>query len=82
MRTENPITIDCDEVVEVVTDYLERALRDDELAVLEHHLETCKKCATYVEQMRQTIAGLRQLEQPAGRPPGFDDLLTAFRGRT
>ena len=50
----------CQELVELVTDYLEDTLPDEERARFEAHLALCPGCVTYLEQMRQTIqlAGL------------------------
>ena len=73
--------MDCIEVVEVVSDYLERALTEDEARRLEAHLAECADCETYVAQMRTTIAALRGLAEPAGEPAGLDELLAAFRRR-
>jgi anti-sigma factor RsiW len=73
-------TLRCIEVVEIVTDYLERALSPAETRRLEEHLELCPGCLAYVAQMRQTIAVLGRLDRPAA-PAAFDDLLVAFRER-
>lgn len=74
--------IRCIEVVELVTDYLERQLSDYEVAVLEGHLAKCPNCSAYVEQMRQTISALGALPPLAAEPPDFDELLATFRART
>jgi anti-sigma factor RsiW len=69
----------CDEAVTMVTDYFERALPAEQRAILERHLAWCDWCATYVQQMRETIrmAGtLRDEDVPA---PVMDVLLAAFR---
>jgi anti-sigma factor RsiW len=62
----------------MVTDYFEGALSVGERAVLERHLSWCDWCATYLEQMRDTIrlAGtLREADVPA---PVMDVLLEAL----
>jgi anti-sigma factor RsiW len=51
----------CQELVELVTDYLEGALDPSRLAALDAHLAGCDGCGAYVEQMRQTVAALRGL---------------------
>src|SRR5919112_399690 len=48
--------IACREVVELVTDYLERALPADETSLFEQHIDFCDGCKVYVEQMRATVA--------------------------
>jgi hypothetical protein len=70
----------CIEVVEIVTDYFERALSETERIRLESHVEICEGCEAYLEQMRRTIAALRGLDAPT-RPPDLDTLLAAFRAR-
>ena len=47
--------ITCQEVVELVTDYLETALPADETALFEQHLNFCEGCVWYVDQMRTTV---------------------------
>jgi anti-sigma factor RsiW len=58
-RTAEELT--CQELVELVTDYLEGVLDPSRLAALDAHLAACDGCDTYVEQMRQTVAALRGL---------------------
>jgi anti-sigma factor RsiW len=68
----------CDQAVTMVTDYFEGTLSVEERAVLERHLSWCDWCATYVEQMRETVrlAGtLREEDVPA---PVMDVLLEAL----
>ena len=45
----------CQEMVEVVTNYLDDALPPDERQRFERHLSYCAGCTTYVDQMRETI---------------------------
>ncbi|HET6910089.1 MAG TPA: zf-HC2 domain-containing protein [Mycobacteriales bacterium] len=45
----------CQEMTEVVTDYLDTALPADDVQRFERHLSYCAGCSTYVEQMRETI---------------------------
>ena len=45
----------CQEVVELVTDYLEGALADAERQRFERHLAGCPHCTEYLAQMRETI---------------------------
>ena len=69
----------CAEAVTMVTEYLDGTLATEERAVLERHLVVCEFCATYVDQLRETIrlAGtLREEDVPA---PLMDVVLEAFR---
>jgi anti-sigma factor RsiW len=45
----------CQEVVEMVTDYLEGALPAADRRRLEAHLAGCPHCTEYLAQMRETI---------------------------
>jgi predicted anti-sigma-YlaC factor YlaD len=45
----------CQELVEVITDYLEGALSAVDRQRFEEHLTGCPGCRNYVEQMRATI---------------------------
>ena len=71
--------LSCQELVELVTVYLEGALSADEHARIERHLETCQGCRTYVEQMRQTIALTGRLTVDDVSPEAELALLEAFR---
>jgi anti-sigma factor RsiW len=45
----------CQEVVEMVTDYLEGALSPADRHRFEKHLEGCVHCTEYLAQIRETI---------------------------
>ncbi len=47
--------LSCQELVELVTDYLEGALDERDLRAFERHLEQCYGCTGYLEQLRATI---------------------------
>ena len=47
--------LSCQELVELVTAYLEGAFADDDRARFEEHIGRCDGCGAYVEQMRATI---------------------------
>jgi len=63
----------CQELVELVTDYLEGALPPQERTRFEQHLDACPGCVTYVEQFRETIRLTGALRE--------DDLAPAVRAR-
>jgi predicted anti-sigma-YlaC factor YlaD len=50
----------CRELVELVTDYFEGALQPADSARVEGHLARCLGCRRYLDQMRATIAALRE----------------------
>ena len=69
----------CQELVELVTNYIEGALPPNERARFESHLAICPGCVTYLEQMRQTISLLGTLTETTMSPQARDNLLAAFR---
>ncbi len=72
--------LSCQELVELITDYLEGALPDDERARFEDHLGRCDGCGTYLEQMRTTIELVGGAVSAATLSPEAEEtLLAAFR---
>jgi hypothetical protein len=69
----------CQELVELVTAYIEEALPPNEHARFEAHLAICTDCGVYLEQMRQTIGLLGTLTEATVSPQARDDLLAVFR---
>jgi anti-sigma factor RsiW len=55
LRFRPPAELPCQEVVEMVTDYVEGAMPTAERRRLEHHLAGCRLCTEYLAQMRETI---------------------------
>jgi anti-sigma factor RsiW len=45
----------CQEMVELITDYLEDALPRSQRRRFEAHLAGCEHCAEYLDQMRATV---------------------------
>jgi anti-sigma-K factor RskA len=72
--------LSCQELVELVTDYLEGVLSAGERASFEHHIrgEGCKGCREYVHQMRQTIELTGSLTPADISPEAQAALLGAF----
>ncbi len=71
--------ISCQEVVELVTDYLETALPTDETALFEQHLNFCEGCVWYVDQIRTTITSVGRIREEDVPPETREALMTAFR---
>jgi len=71
--------ITCRQVVELVTDYLERAMAPEELARFEEHLALCEGCARYVEQIRMTVAAVGRIGEEDVPPETRERLVAAFR---
>jgi anti-sigma factor RsiW len=81
--TSTPATYDdlsCQELVELVTDYLEGAMSDELRLRFERHIERCTGCRAYVEEMRQTIRATGSVTVEAVTPEAERALLEAFRG--
>jgi anti-sigma factor RsiW len=70
--------LSCQELVELVTDYLECALPAEQRARFDAHLSECPGCERYLEQMRATIA-LARAGADLERRPEVSGLLEAFR---
>ena len=51
----------CQQVVELVNDYLEGGLSRSDRRRFEAHLRSCPNCTNYLEQMRATIRALGTL---------------------
>jgi len=69
----------CAEAVTMVTEYLDGTLATEERAVLERHLVICEFCATYVDQLRETIRLAGTLREEDVPVPLMDVVLEAFR---
>lgn len=69
----------CQEIVELVTDYLEGALPPTEFARFEEHLSVCVGCTRYVEQMRLIISTERRLTEESFEPAARAELIELFR---
>jgi len=72
--------LSCRELVELVTDYLEDDLSEEERVRFDDHIDRCKGCRAYLEQMRTTITLLGRLPAEALPPGAEKELLAAFRG--
>ncbi|OBB75306.1 anti-sigma factor [Mycobacterium sp. 852014-52144_SCH5372336] len=70
--------MDCNELVELVTAYLDGSLDADTRARLDMHLLDCEGCVNYLQQFRTTITTLNNVEDELD--PAFrDKLMAAFR---
>lgn len=77
-----PDEVQCKEVVEVLTDYLEGELPPEGRAALEQHLLTCEPCATYLQQLRTSISLTgRRLQEEDVPPQVFEAVVRMFEER-
>jgi anti-sigma factor RsiW len=72
-------TIACQQLVELVTDYLEGSLGWRTRRRFERHLAACDGCQRYVDQMRETLALLGTVPAESLSPEAQSTLLDAFR---
>jgi anti-sigma factor RsiW len=71
--------INCQGIVEIVTDYLEGVLAPDDVDIVDRHLATCDGCRRYLAQMRTTIATLGRLREDDVPDEMRKSLIAAFR---
>ena len=71
--------MDCNELVELVTAYLDGSLDPDTRARFDVHLLECDGCANYLQQFRSTVDTLGKVDDETLDPSFRDRLLEAFR---
>jgi anti-sigma factor RsiW len=76
MRT---VELTCQELVELVTDYLEEALEPEDRRRFEAHLAACDGCDAYLEQIRLTITLAGRVGPESISQDAEAALLEAFR---
>lgn len=69
----------CQQVVELVTDYLEGALSRSQRRRFEAHLAGCEHCGEYLEQMRATIRLTGRLRAEDLTPEMREDFAALYR---
>lgn len=69
----------CQEIVELVTEYLEGTMDAGLRAAFEAHLAECEGCSHYLEQIEATIRLAGTIEPEALSPEFRAGLLEAFR---
>ena len=71
--------MNCNELVELVTAYLDGSLDTVTRARVERHLAECDGCENYLQQFRVTVETLGLTPDDDLDPAFRDRLLTAFR---
>jgi anti-sigma factor RsiW len=82
MSHDSSADLECIDLVELVTDYLEGALDQERREMVEAHLRTCDGCKAYLEQMRETSEYLGHVPPDAAEDLPEQvrrELLDAFR---
>jgi anti-sigma factor RsiW len=71
--------MDCNELVELVTGYLDGSLDADTRDRFDLHLLECDGCENYLEQFRATVKTLGRIRDRDIQPEFRDRLMGAFR---
>ena len=79
MSTTATRSLACQEIVELVTDYLEGAMDAPLRASFDAHLAGCPHCTLYLEQMRAAIRVAGTIKADDLSPEFRAGLLEAFR---
>jgi predicted anti-sigma-YlaC factor YlaD len=69
----------CNELVELVTEYLEGEMSPADRSRFEQHLNKCDGCRNYLDQMQETISALGRIPPESLTPEAEHRLLKAFR---
>lgn len=77
--TGRGLEIDCQDLVELVTEYLTGTLAEPALSRFRDHLALCDGCDTYVEQIRATARLTGTISESSLTDPQRRRLLDAFR---
>ena len=70
-------SLTCEEVLALLSDYLDGDLAPERLATVEAHLHACEGCTRFGEQLRATLGALR--EHLGAAPPLPDRLRERLR---
>ncbi len=75
----NPIDLVCQELVELVTEFLSDALAAEDRVRFEKHLLTCPPCTAYLAQMRTTLELAGERGKAAPTKNVEQELISLFR---
>jgi len=70
--------MNCQELVELVTDYFDGALSAADSARFDEHIAHCVWCDRYLEQMRVTIRTVGRIDEQSISGEARSTLLAAF----
>jgi anti-sigma factor RsiW len=77
--SEAELEMVCDELVGLVTEYLEGTISPVDRERFETHVRECEWCEHYVEQTRAVVAALGELGEEPPDPDALNRALIAFR---
>jgi anti-sigma factor RsiW len=71
--------LSCQEVVELVTEYLDGSLSAEDASLFEQHINFCEGCVWYVDQLRTTVETVGEVREEDISPEAKERLMGAFR---
>ena len=71
--------MDCNELVELVSAYLDGSLDMDTRARFDMHLTECDSCENYLQQFRETVRTVGRIRDDELDPAFRNRLLEAFK---
>ena len=71
--------LNCREVVQLVTEYLEDTMAPETRLRFERHIAVCPPCRGFLGQMRETLRVTGELTEESLSPDARETLLDAFR---
>lgn len=77
---KDPYELPCNELVELLTNYIENRLSPFDQERFSKHLAICDACVEYLNQFRQTIRAVGKLSEESIPAQTKEKLLDAFRG--
>lgn len=72
------MTMTCQDLVELVTDYLEGSMDPDDRRRFEDHIAGCPGCVAYLEQIRDVVRRAGELQGDDLSPAARHALMEAF----
>jgi anti-sigma factor RsiW len=73
------VDLTCQQLVELVTDYLEEALTEEERWRFLAHLDGCRGCQIHLDQIRTTVRALAADPDDPVAPGAEDRLVSLYR---
>ncbi len=70
----------CQQMVELITEYLEGSLSRTDRKRFEAHIRHCPNCTNYLKQMRATIAATGSLREEDLDPAVLEEFADLFKG--
>lgn len=74
-----PRTIECEEAIRLVLDYLDNEMSEDDHDAMEQHLHTCRSCFSRVEFEKRLKGKLHKVDS-IGAPDALKDRIRKMTG--